>query len=129
MKKSLVAILLSTGLFLANSCWAQDSGGDKEKNPFEAREVVGAVLLSGLVGGILGLSTLSFYEAPQDHIRNITLGAGAGMLISIIYLSVDAANTPVKVDEDKRDQDVSSGFIFPTVESNGAFALAGVFRF
>jgi len=124
----LLALLLLANVFLGAPARAQNAGGDKEKSPLEAREAVGTVLLSGLVGGILGLSTLSFYSQPQDHIRNITLGAGAGMLISVIYLTVQAAGTPIPVDEDKEEEE-STAMIFPTIEANGSLALVGSFRF
>lgn len=43
------------------------------------------VLLSGLGGAILGLSTLSFYDEPQDHLRNIALGGAVALIVSCIY--------------------------------------------
>lgn len=74
--------------------WAQGSGDDKI-NPLDTRKAVGNILLSGLFGGILGLSTLSFYDQPQDNIRNITIGAGAGMIAAALYLTFHVASNPI----------------------------------
>lgn len=63
-------------------------------NPYDTRNTVGIILISGLVGGVLGLSTLSFYDRPQDHIRNITLGAGIGVIASALYMTATVAQTP-----------------------------------
>ncbi len=60
----------------------------------EPREAIGGILMSGLVGGILGLSTLSFYDRPQDNIRNITIGAGIGMIASALYLTYSVSQVP-----------------------------------
>lgn len=57
----------------------------------QPREAVGGILMAGLVGGILGLSTLSFYERPQDNIRNITIGAGIGMIAAALYLTYNVS--------------------------------------
>ncbi|MBX3039876.1 MAG: hypothetical protein KF789_04095 [Bdellovibrionaceae bacterium] len=38
------------------------------------------VMFSGLAGGVLGLSTLSFYGNPEEHTENVTTGALIGML-------------------------------------------------
>ncbi len=59
------------------------------------REAIGLIMLSGLVGGVFGLSTLSFYEKPQDHIKNITYGAGVGVIVMSLYLTFSVATTPV----------------------------------
>jgi hypothetical protein len=58
----------------------------------EPRQAIGTILMSGLVGGILGLSTLSFYTRPQDNIRNISIGAGVGIIASSLYLTYSVAD-------------------------------------
>ena len=60
----------------------------------EPRQAIGGILMAGLVGGILGLSTLSFYDRPQDNIRNITIGAGIGMIASALYLTYNVSQVP-----------------------------------
>ncbi len=49
------------------------------------------VIFSSLGGGILGLSTLSFYGRPQEHTDNITMGVGLGLIAGIIYIFADSA--------------------------------------
>lgn len=44
------------------------------------------VLFSGVGGGVLGLSTLSFYGEPQEHTSNITIGALAGALAGLGFV-------------------------------------------
>jgi hypothetical protein len=62
----------------------------------EPREAIGGILMAGLVGGILGLSTLSFYDKPQDNIRNISIGAGVGMIAAAIYMTYNVAQVAPK---------------------------------
>ena len=38
------------------------------------RKQLATIIFAGLGGAILGLSTLSFYGRPQDHLENIALG-------------------------------------------------------
>lgn len=65
--------------------------GDQFPGGMQPREAIGGILMAGLVGGILGLSTLSFYDQPQDNIRNITIGAGIGMIASALYLTYNVS--------------------------------------
>lgn len=44
------------------------------------------VLFSGVGGGVLGISTLSFYGEPQEHTSNITIGALAGALAGLGFV-------------------------------------------
>jgi hypothetical protein len=68
---------------------AQQSGGVPKE--LEPREAIGGILMAGLVGGILGLSTLSFYDKPQDNIRNISIGAGIGMIAAALYMTYNVS--------------------------------------
>ncbi|PWU21041.1 MAG: hypothetical protein C5B49_03220 [Bdellovibrio sp.] len=45
-----------------------------------ARRGFATVMLAGLAGAVLGLSTLSFYGKPEEHIGNIYVGLGLGLL-------------------------------------------------
>lgn len=47
---------------------------------------VATVIFSSLGGGILGLSTLSFYGRPQEHTENITTGVLLGFLGGLSYV-------------------------------------------
>lgn len=45
------------------------------------------VLFAGIGGGVLGLSTLSFYGRPEEHTSNITTGALLGVVGGLLYIS------------------------------------------
>jgi len=70
-------------------------GSSSDGSPLEIRNAVGTILISGLVGGIIGLSTLSFFPRPQDHIRNIFFGVGAGMIVATLWTTANVASQPV----------------------------------
>lgn len=96
-------LMLVTFFVRASGAFAQQpaapaagAGATSSAGPFDARDTVGTILLAGLVGGVLGLSTLSFYDNPQDNIRNITIGAGAGMIIAALALTFQIASNPSK---------------------------------
>lgn len=44
------------------------------------------VIFASLGGGILGLSTLSFYGKPQEHTDNITIGVASGLIAGLFYI-------------------------------------------
>ncbi len=56
------------------------------------RRSTAMVLFSGIGGGILGLSTLSFYGDPREHTANITWGALFGLVAGAGYIVYE--NTP-----------------------------------
>ncbi|MBC7539148.1 MAG: hypothetical protein H7281_10025 [Bacteriovorax sp.] len=41
------------------------------------------VLASGVVGAILGLSTLSFVDSPSSHLKNIAVGGAVGIVLGV----------------------------------------------
>ena len=38
---------------------------------------------TGLFGSVLGLSTLSFVEVPEDHLNNIVVGGAWGIILGV----------------------------------------------
>lgn len=52
------------------------------------------VLFSAVGGGILGLSTLSFYGQPQEHTSNVSLGALIGLTAGVSYILWENAQSP-----------------------------------
>lgn len=50
------------------------------------RRGLATVMFAGLGGAILGLSTLSFYGEPEDHIGNIWTGLSIGVLAGGAYV-------------------------------------------
>lgn len=104
-------VLMGSASLAGPFSYAQSSS---EAGPVDARESVGTILLAGLVGGILGLSTLSFYEAPEDHIRNISFGAGVGIIVAALYMTVDVASKPLPQKSSIQDSQPLS--VFPLVD-------------
>ena len=41
------------------------------------------VMGSGLVGAVLGLSTLSFVDTPSEHLKNIAVGGAVGIVVGV----------------------------------------------
>jgi hypothetical protein len=64
------------------------------------KRTTATVLFSSIGGGILGLSTLSFYGKPQEHTDNITTGVLLGFIAGVSYVMYDnyaqQAQVPVK---------------------------------
>ena len=50
------------------------------------RRTTAMVLFSGIGGGLLGLSTLSFYGDPKEHTGNITWGGLIGLVAGAGYV-------------------------------------------
>jgi hypothetical protein len=75
------AIVLSITLLLfANTSLAQSSSMSG------TRRNIATIMFAGLGGAILGLSTLSFYGEPQEHIGNIWTGMAIGALAGTGYV-------------------------------------------
>jgi len=114
LAKPLIYILfMSFAFLLPNLSHAQSA---EPTNPYDTRQTVGTILLTGLAGGVLGLSTLSFYDRPQDHIRNITFGAGVGIIAAALYLTASVAQTPPPA--------ASNWQLYPTMDQEGRALLS-----
>lgn len=61
---------------------------------FQPKSQISTILYTGLVGGVLGLSTLSFYRRPQDRLSHIAIGFGAGIILGAIWVTWTAARSP-----------------------------------
>lgn len=51
---------------------------------------VAKILLSSLGGAVLGISTLSFYDRPQDHLANVAIGGTIGAMVGSIYVTKES---------------------------------------
>lgn len=80
MKKFFIIFVCS--FILTHSASAQMSTGGMGG----FRRGVATVMFAGLGGAVLGLSTLSFYGEPQDHIGNIWTGLAVGALAGAGYV-------------------------------------------
>ena len=83
----LVMFLMIGPFFNSISC-AQSAGAleSTSKNSGSLKRNLATVVLAGLGGAVLGLSTLSFYNNPQEKIANITTGFAVGLLAGGIYV-------------------------------------------
>tara|TARA_B110001454_G_scaffold219198_1_gene251585 strand:+ start:165945 stop:166322 length:378 start_codon:yes stop_codon:yes gene_type:complete len=68
-------------LVSAAPTWAQSQSSFKR--------TTATILFASIGGGILGLSTLSFYGKPQEHTDNITTGVAVGLLAGVSYVMYD----------------------------------------
>lgn len=93
--------ILLTGCLQANVSWAQSYETQSPLLSPAAKRIkrdFTTVIFSSLAGGILGLSTLSFYGQPQDHTVNITTGillGFAGGLGYVIYARTEVNRKPL----------------------------------
>lgn len=46
-------------------------------------DALGTVGIAAGIGTVMGLSTIAFYDSPTSHMRNVLIGAGAGLLVGI----------------------------------------------
>ena len=53
------------------------------------KRTTATILFSSIGGGVLGLSTLSFYGKPQEHTDNITTGVLIGFIAGLSYVLYD----------------------------------------
>lgn len=93
MAKWIVCLFL---IFCHEGAWAQQASA-KENNlvkKYGPRRQISTIVYMGLAGAVLGLSTLSFYGRPQDHLSNIPIGFGVGVVAGTIYMTYQAATNP-----------------------------------
>lgn len=86
MKKGL--LLVTMVLFLSQTAFAQTN--TSQMSGF--RRNVATIIFAGLGGAVLGLSTLSFYGEPEDHVSNIWMGLGVGLIAGTAYVTTRDTN-------------------------------------
>ena len=69
-----------------------------------ARKRLNYIVLAGLGGAVLGLSTLSFYGRPQEKLSNIAIGAAFGIIAGTIMTTYQAASDPKDFYGDGKDR-------------------------
>lgn len=75
--------------------WTQTSFAQKSTSANNSlRRGVATVMFAGLAGAVLGLSTLSFYGEPQEHIGNIWTGLAIGVVSGSVYVLSRSSTTP-----------------------------------
>jgi hypothetical protein len=91
MKKYLwILLFVLTCQFVAStSAQAQAS---PTSNVTSIRRNLATVIFFSLGGAVLGISTLSFYGDPQNHLGNIYTGLGLGLVAGTLYVTNQAAD-------------------------------------
>ena len=59
----------------------------KYKKASKTRENLVIVMVSGLFGSLVGLSTVSFYQKPERSLSNISLGFTLGILTGALFVT------------------------------------------
>lgn len=86
MKKLFLVALIALSICQVSSAQMQaQASTNSELIGF--RRGLATVMLAGLGGAILGLSTLSFYGDPQEHVGNIWTGLAVGSLGGGLYIA------------------------------------------
>ncbi len=105
MKKSILALAVVMSLFFSQISLAQTSSTSGLTG---FRRGLATVMFAGLGGAVLGLSTLSFYGEPQDHIGNIWTGLALGVVGGTAYVfsqsSASSASYSMALDPVPRHQ-------------------------
>lgn len=78
-------VWLSVGTILVSLWTAQAEAQEKSTFP-NLRRNAATIIFCGLGGAVLGLSTLSFYGKPQEHMGNIYVGLGVGLIAGSGYV-------------------------------------------
>lgn len=76
------------------------------------RTQVAKIVLSSLGGTILGISTLSFYDRPQDHLSNVALGGTVGALLGSIYVTQESLDYSKGLEQENEPQSLEEGGSF-----------------
>lgn len=98
MAGKIIAGILSLSLVFASPVSFAAGGGKNDKTAQTTtqgpRRHLTTIVMAGLAGAILGLSTLSFYGRPQDRLSNIAAGFAIGIIIGAGYTTYKAATEP-----------------------------------
>jgi hypothetical protein len=104
-----VCVLFSAQAFFPQAGQAQVAEQRSELSG--TRKQLATIVFAGLGGAILGLSTLSFYGRPQDHLSNIAIGFALGIIGGTIYTTYKVASKPYEAyDFATLDQEVRAQF-------------------
>jgi hypothetical protein len=85
--KKWFSFLICFQLFALNLAFAQEQD-DVIKN---TQDDILLVAAAGAGGAVLGLSTLSFYDTPSQHISNLWTGAAIGIIAGVIFVAYNSA--------------------------------------
>jgi hypothetical protein len=66
---------------------------------------VGIVVGAGAAGAIIGLSTLSFYQKPKEHWKNITIGGAIGVIVGVGAVAYLQATRSQAIEDEADDEE------------------------
>ncbi len=91
MKNVIIRILFFSSFILL---FSQNSLAQSGLSSSTVKRTAATVLFTSIGGGVLGLSTLSFYGKPQEHTDNITIGVLLGFITGVGYVVYDNNREP-----------------------------------
>lgn len=115
MLKVLFLVILTFNLSFAAYAQAPNQGSGQNQAGITTgpRKQLATIVFAGLAGAILGLSTLSFYGRPQDHLSNIAVGFAVGIIIGTSYTTYLAATQPYEFYNTEYDPRIAPQDVFP----------------
>jgi hypothetical protein len=109
MKRLILLVLTIT--FIATTAFGQQ---EKEvKRVSGPRRQLATIIFSGLGGAVLGLSTLSFYGRPQEHLANIAIGFAFGVIAGTVLVTYKSATSREYFEDDGTGQTPPQGQFDP----------------
>lgn len=90
----LTLVLMLVCSFLGTSLAQAQTDSTSTTTRSGPRRQLATILFAGLGGAVIGLSTLSFYGRPQDHLSNIALGFAGGVILGTTIVTYRAATNP-----------------------------------
>lgn len=94
MKKTAITalILLGWGMGISTPVRAEESA---------MQDVFMNGLYGGLAGALVGAATIAFTEEPEDHLENIGIGAGIGVIAGTAYGVLKSSRALAEVEDGK----------------------------
>lgn len=89
--KRAVAIVV-TLLFMATPCLAEENA---------MKTIFQDAFYGGLAGSLVGAALLAFTDKPSDHLQNIGIGAGVGVIIGATYGAVTTTKSLAEYENGK----------------------------
>ena len=98
LNRTLLTVVIVAGLG-SSLAWCQTdialpSASNRSASVTNVRRHIAIVFLAGIGGAVLGLSTLSFYSDPPNHVSNISAGLMVGLLGGAGYIITEAYQSP-----------------------------------
>ncbi len=104
-KFTLICLSLVLNLFSVNGL----ALGEVRSEGPSVKSQVAKILLSSLGGAVLGISTLSFYDRPQDHLSNVAVGGVIGVVLGSVYVTKESLDSQAEL---------------PTFKDGGSISIA-----